>query len=250
MAGGSEVRSDQGTTPERWAEAQVAEKSFWETSTYRAEVFSATLAVLAGSATWMQEHLTRELPGGDRVELGIGPMGLGCIQLLPRPQGVRLIGVDPLEQTPAMDWPLPEPQLSIVRAFQGTYEHVVGRAEETGLEAGRAGVAVLHNMLDHVQEPAAVLAEASRLLRADGVLLLVCDTISVANQLRMRLYTRRRFADTLFVRAHPFHFRVGQLIGLVRDAGFRVLASNRRRPALLYGTIGHSHRLLLLAEKA
>jgi SAM-dependent methyltransferase len=106
-------------------------------------------------------------------------------------------------------------------------------------------------MLDHVQEPAAaVLAEANRLLRPDGLLLLACDTISLANQLRIRLYARRRFADTLFIRAHPFHFRVGQLMGLVRDAGFRVLASNRRRPRLLYETVGHSHRLLLLAEKS
>jgi hypothetical protein len=136
MAGGSEDRSAQSTTPERWAEAQVAERSFWETSTYRAEVFSATLAALGEAASWMQQHLPGELPQGDRVELGIGPMGLGCIHLLPRPEGVRLMGVDPLKQTPATDWPLPEPQLSVGRAFQDTYEHVVGRAEERGSMRG------------------------------------------------------------------------------------------------------------------
>jgi SAM-dependent methyltransferase len=238
-----------GATSARWAEAQRAERSFWETSTYRPEVFSATLAVLAESATWMLSHLPAELPTGPRVELGIGPMGLGCIHLLPRTEGDQLIGVDPLEQTPAEEWPLPEPQLSTVRAFQDSYEHVVGRAEATGLESGRFGVGVLHNMLDHVQEPAEVLEEAGRLLRSDGLLLVACDTISLANQLRMRLYTRRRFADTLFIRAHPFHFRVGQLTRLIGDAGFRVLADNRRRPRLLYEAVGHSHRLMLLAEK-
>ena len=101
----------------------------------------------------MQSHLPRELPTGPRVELGIGPMGLGCIHLLPRTDGDQLIGVDPLEQTPAEEWPLPQPQLSTVRAFQDSYEHVVGQAERTGLESGHFAVGVLHNMLDHVQEP-------------------------------------------------------------------------------------------------
>jgi SAM-dependent methyltransferase len=239
-----------GATPERWAQAQFAEKAFWETSTYRADVFSATLAALAEAATWMQQHLPRELPRGDLVELGIGPMGLGCVHLLPRSEEVRLVGVDPLEQTPAEDWPLPQQQTRMVRACQDSYEHMVAQAERTGLETGRFGVAVLHNMLDHVQEPAAVLSEAHRLLRPYGLLFLACDTISLANRVRLRLYAQRRFADSLFIRAHPFHFRVGELMRLMSAAGFRLLAKNRRRPALLYETVGHSHRLLLLAEKA
>jgi SAM-dependent methyltransferase len=197
----------------------------------------------------MQHHLPRELPGGDLVELGIGPMGLGCIHLLPRSDEIRLVGVDPLEQTPAEDWPLPEQQTRMIRACQDSYEHVVAQAERTGLGEGRFGVAVLHNMLDHVQEPAAVLSETHRLLRSDGLLLLACDSISLANRVRLRLYAQRRFADSLFIKAHPFHFRVGELMRLVSDAGFQTVASNRRRPALLYETVGHSHRLLLLAEK-
>jgi SAM-dependent methyltransferase len=237
-------------TAQRWGEAQEAERGFWDTSTYTVELFGATLAALAESASWAQRALPRDLPAGDLVELGIGPLGVGCIHLLPRAAGAQLVGVDPIERKPAPEWPLPEPLRGIVAACQGSCEQVVGRAERTGLAEGRFGVAVLHNMLDHVQEPAAVLAEAHRLLRPDGVLVVACDTLSVANRVRMRLYTRRRFADSLFIRAHPFHFGVGHLLALVRDAGFRVLASNRRRPAPLYETCGHSHRLLLVAEKA
>jgi SAM-dependent methyltransferase len=160
------------------------------------------------------------------------------------------VGVDPIERKPASEWPLPEPLRGIVAACQDSCGQVTGRAERTGLAEGRFGAAVLHNMLDHVQEPAAVLAEAHRLLRPDGVLVVACDTLSLANRARMRLYTRRRFADSLFIRAHPFHFGARRLLGLVGGAGFRVLASNRRRPALFYETVGHSHRLLLVAEKA
>jgi SAM-dependent methyltransferase len=236
-------------TAERWGEAQEAERGFWDTSAYTVELFSATLAALAESASWMQRALPRDLPGGDLVELGIGPLGMGCIHLLPRAAEARLVGVDPIERRPASEWPLPEPLQSIVLACQRSCEQVAGRAERTGLAEGHFGVAVLHNMLDHVQEPAAVLAEAHRLLRPDGVVLVACDTLSLLNRARMKLYTRRRFADSLFIRAHPFHFGVGDLLGLVRGAGFRVLASNRRRPALLYETAGHSHRLLLVAEK-
>ena len=239
-----------GASAERWAEAQHAERSFWDTSTYKVEVFSATLASLAESVTWMQQQLPGGIPEGDLVELGIGPMGLGCIHLLARGDMTKLIGVDPLEQKPPSAWPLPEQQMSILRAFQSSYEHVVARAERTDLDGGRFGVAALCNMLDHVQEPAAVLAEAHRLLRRDGLLFVACDAISLANQLRIKLYTRRRFADTLFIKAHPFHFRVGELMRLVRNGGFRVLATNRRQPALFYETAGHSYRLLLLAQKA
>jgi SAM-dependent methyltransferase len=237
-------------TAERWGEAQEAERGFWDTSRSTVELFSATLAALAESASWTQRALDRDLPAGDLVELGIGPLGVGCIHLLPRAASARLVGVDPLARKPAAEWPLPEPLQEIVAACQRTCEQVTGRAEDTGLADRRFGVAVLHNMLDHVQEPAAVLAEAHRLLRPDGLLVLACDTLSLANRARMRLYTRRRFADSLFIRAHPFHFGVGRLLALVGEAGFRVLASNRRRPALLYETFGHSHRLLLVAEKA
>jgi SAM-dependent methyltransferase len=237
-------------TAERWTEAQEAERGFWDTSTYTVELFSATLAALAESASWMQQATPRDLPGGDLVELGIGPLGVGCIHLLPRADGARLVGVDPIERKAASEWPLPEPLHGMVQACQDSCEQLAGRAERTGLESGRFGVAVLHNMLDHVQEPAAVLAEAHRLLRPDGLLLVACDTLSLVNRARVRLYARKRFADSLFIRAHPFHFGVGRLMRLVRGAGFRVLASNRRRPALFYETAGHSHRLLLVAEKA
>jgi SAM-dependent methyltransferase len=239
-----------GATEARWAEAQQAERSFWDTTTYKPEVFSATLASIAEASTWMQQRMSSGPPGGHRVELGIGPMGLGCVQLLPRSETDRLVGVDPLEQTPAAEWPLPESQSRILTAFQRSYEHVVARAEDTGLEGERFGVAVLHNMLDHVQDPAAVLSETRRLLRPDGLLLLACDTISLANRVRLKVYAQKRFADSIFVKAHPFHFRVIELLRLVPEAGFRVLADNRRRPRHLYETVGRSHRLLLLAEKA
>jgi SAM-dependent methyltransferase len=237
-------------TPQRWGEAQEAERGFWDTSAYTVELFCATLAALAESAAWMQRALPRDLPPGDLVELGIGPLGVGCIHLLPHARGAQLVGVDPIERRPASEWPLPEPLHGIVQACQSSCEQIVGRAEGTGLAQGRFGVAVLHNMLDHVQEPAAVLAEAHRLLGPGGVVLVACDTLSLLNRARMKLYTRRRFADSLFIRAHPFHFGVRDLMQLVTGAGFRVLASNRRRPALLYETAGHSHRLLLVAEKA
>jgi SAM-dependent methyltransferase len=244
------ISSIRAATPERWGEAQEAERDFWDTSTYTVELFSATLAALAEAAAWTQRHLGRDLPPGDLVELGIGPLGIGCIHLLPRATDARLVAVDPIAREPAQQWPLPEHLQSVVAAWQGECEQVTGRAERTGLPEGRFGVAVLHNMLDHVQEPAAVLAEAHRLLRPDGVLVLACDTLSLANRARLRLYTRRRFADSLFIRAHPFHFGAGRLLRLVAEARFHVLATNRRSPAPLYETFGHAHRLLLVAEKA
>lgn len=237
-------------TEDRWTAAQDAERTFWDTSAYTVELFSATLADLAGAAAWMQGALPGDLPRGDLVELGIGPLGVGCTHLLPRRPEDRLVGVDPIERKPAEEWPLPEPLQSIVRACQDSCEQVVGRAERTGLEGARYGVAVLHNMLDHVQEPAAVLAEAHRLLAPGGVVLIACDTLSRLNRARVRLYGRRRFADSLFIRAHPFHFGTGAVLRLVEAAGFEVEATNRRRPSLLYETAGHAHRLLVLGRKA
>ncbi len=239
-----------GVSIERWHEAQRAEQDYWDDLLSDGAEFARTLAEKVYAAAWVEQRLSDGLPPGDWIEVGIGPLGVGCVHFLPGAERHTLVGVEPLPLLRADALRMPAPLTATVASCHaGNYVHTKAKGEETGLEADRFGLAVCYNVLDHVHNPAGMLEEMARVLRPGGVMLLGCDTVSVASLVRFHAWVKRRSPDSIGVRAHPFRFRAGDLMAMVERAGFRVLADNRRRPAWSHDLAGHAHRLLLLCEK-
>lgn len=237
-------------TLDRWQEAQRAEQSYWDDVLFDAGEFARTLAEKVQASQWWAGRLGGEMPAGDWVEIGIGPLGVGCLQFLPETAGRALVGVEPLPLASPDRLRLPPSLAATVRACQAPdYTQVRAMGEDTGLESERFGLAVCYNVLDHVRQPAAILRETQRLLRPGGLLLLGCDTVSALSLLRYHAWVKRRHPDSIGVRAHPFRFFARDLIAMAGRAGFRVLAGNRREPRWWHETAGRAHRLLLLCEK-
>ncbi len=239
-----------GVSAERWHEAQRAEQSYWDDVLSDGAEFARTLTEKVNAAAWAEERLPAGTPSGDWLEVGIGPLGVGCMHFLEGAQGRALIGVEPLPLMQPDALRLPASLAATVAACQGGgYQHRRAKGEETGLEPDRFGLAVCYNVLDHVHNPAGILDEIARVLRPGGLMLLGCDTVSVASLVRYHGYVKRRFPDSIGVRAHPFRFRTRDLLAMAHRAGFRVLDDNRRRPEWRQDLAGHAHRLLLLCEK-
>jgi SAM-dependent methyltransferase len=232
-----------GVTSERWQDAQEAERGFWSTRAFGLGKFRRAAAGSIATAEWVLPHLS-DAPQGDWLEVGIGPLGVGCLHFLGCPGELHTL--DPIEPTPAEHWRLPEPCLALVRACQeGSVNHV-GQAEHLEFAERTFTLVAMENMLDHVQDPAAVLSEARRVLRPGGLLFLAVDTFSVLGEIRFKLVSRRRWRETTFVRAHPHRFSSEDVLRLLAEAGFEVTAAET--PGRVGALLGRHFRTRVLAR--
>jgi SAM-dependent methyltransferase len=240
----------EAVSTERWTVAQGAEQTYWDGLRRDDREFGRVLLEKSSTVNWVAERLPGGLPKGDAVEIGIGPLGVGCIHFLPNGRERTLVGVEPLPLIDSDALHLVEPFAALVRACRvADYTHVRAAGEETGLDSERFAIAFCYNVLDHVRDPLAVLRETHRILEPGGTLVLGVDTQSTLSVLRFRLLIERRHAGSIGVRAHPFRFRAHDARRLVESAGFSVGNSNERRPRALYDLVGHAHRLFLLCDK-
>lgn len=149
-----------------------------------------------------------ELFAGKRVlEIGCSPSAE--IHLLAR-AGLR-VGIDPL----ASEW---------AQLYLGGTHHVQGAGERLPFKAGAFEVILCLNVIDHVHDPAAILTEARRVLKAGGHLALFSNTFSAPRMVRRWL--------GLLDPPHPHHFSDAELLGLVQRVGFRVLQHGHQRVPL------------------
>jgi SAM-dependent methyltransferase len=231
-----------GVSRERWQEAQQAERGFWSPNSFGLRKFRRTVAGSIQTAEWARPHL--QVPAGDWLEVGIGPLGVGCAHFL---QGEgELHTLDPIEPTAAEEWQLPEPCKALVRSCQELATRHVGQAERIDFTDDAFAFVAMENMLDHVQDPSAVLAEARRVLKPGGCLLVEVDTFSTLGKARFRFSTSRKLRDTTFVRAHPHRFSSADVLQIVTAAGFRVVQADTPTP--LQASVGRHHRTCLIAQ--
>lgn len=129
------------------------------------------------------------------VEIGAGPYPA----LAAAPAWRRAVAVDPLARAYAEEGLLPS---------DGAMEQIVyieASGERIPLPSNVADLVIIENALDHVGDPAAVLAEIRRLLRDGGLLWLLVDLSTYSDHMH----------------PHPFdEKRVRKLLG---EAGFEVV---------------------------
>jgi hypothetical protein len=95
-------------TSRRWREAQRAEREFWEGVPQHPATVASILASAAGLGAWAHAKLGGALPAGPWVDIGIGPLGIGCGQFVRLAASTEVVGVDPLELA-ELDGGIPAP---------------------------------------------------------------------------------------------------------------------------------------------
>lgn len=183
---------------ERWKGAQDAERKF--RSLYEDIPLPATSGYLTANFSLDPEFFA------DKSILEIGCSPSADIHLLH--QARLRVGLDPL----AGEWK------DLYR--EGT-SNTVGVSEYLPFGDEAFDVVLCLNVIDHVQNPAATLTEAQRVLKAGGALLLSSHAYATPRMVRRSL--------GLIDRPHPHHFSGAELSALISGVRFQVVRDSHRR---------------------
>lgn len=200
-------------TGERWRAAQEYERGYWKRS---AERIARDAAAQLGWYGWRADQLANRLralghdhlaDGKGRVlEIGSGPVGV--VAYFP---GEHRIAVDPLEQFYSSN-----PVLTELRAAGVVYRQGVGEALPA--ESNAFDLVIIENCIDHVHDVDAVMSEAKRVLRADGLLYLTVNCRTRFGYVVHRLLSRLRIDA-----GHPHTFTPARTRSLLRRYDFELV---------------------------
>lgn len=224
-----------------WEEAQRNELAVWQhTVSDAAEVLSEI------TETAELVHFGRSHGLGDCanvLELGVGPLGIGWSALTP---ATRAVGVDPLARLRIRTG---DANLDRFAAdLQARTDFL--QADATAplpLEEASFDLVVCDNVVDHTQDPRAILAEGRRLTRPTGQLLFTVNVFSAVGLMKWRHVTRRLRPQDTNVLCHPHSFVEGSLRGLLFRAGWHITVMDAPK-GTRHRLMGHSYRVRAIAR--
>jgi SAM-dependent methyltransferase len=225
----------------RWTEAQESELAIWQrTVNEAADVFSE----IAEAAALVRFGKTHGLTADATVaELGIGPMGIGWAAFA---SAARSIGVDPLPRLTISTGD--ETVDQFVTELQQRTEFLQADAtRQLPLDDGTFDLIVCDNVVDHAQDPRAILAEGRRIVRSDGRLLFGVNVFSTIGRWKWRQVTCRLHPRHPNVICHPHSFLEGDLGRLLSTAGWEILPGDGHRGAW-DRLASHAYRVRVVAR--
>jgi SAM-dependent methyltransferase len=176
---------------------------------------------------------------GDALEIGIGALGIGVISFL-EPQGSwNLTSVDPM---PRMDPILSSPLMAFYSQLMKTPLHYIQtNAEHLQFDSNKFDLIACYNVLDHTQNPYAILHESYRVLKVGGYFLLGLDALSLINWLR-----HKAFIEDV---AHPYKFTTWHVEKLLPLHGFELIYFSRSSHELCMRFAGRARRIIAVGRK-
>jgi ArsR family transcriptional regulator len=166
-------------------------------------------------------HALGDHPIGRLVDIGTGT---GTMLLLFADRAEHMIGID---RSPEM---LRFGRAKLVEAGIHNAELRQGDMNGLGVESGSADTVILHQVLHYARHPAAVIAEAARLLAPDGCLLIVDVAPHEHEELRRdHAHARLGFSDT-------------EVLGHLRAAGLKAQVAAHLTGGALTVTIWRATR--------
>lgn len=184
---------------ERWKNAQDAElrhqshsEPNWDAGSYLDTWFDKDVSFYEGKSI---------------LEVG---SGTGMIHTLDIPG--QHVGIDPLSS-------------EFANTLDSTGASVLtGVGESLPFETGSFDVVASHNVLDHCQNPGAVLEEAFRVMKSGGHLVMHVNVFALPMLVRERLH--------LVDRPHPYHFSEREVLDMIEEVGFDIEQTNYRDPEM------------------
>jgi len=224
-----------------WEEAQKNELAVWQ---HTVSDVADVLAEIAETATLVQFGTLHGLAASATVvELGIGPLGIGWSALT---STTRAVGVDPLARL-AISTGDDNVDRFVTDLQARTVFLQADATTRLPLDEASFDLVVCDNVVDHTQNPQAILAEGRRLVRSDGCLLFTVNVFSAIGHLKWRHVTRRRHPLDTNVLCHPHSFVEGALGRLLSGAGWQILVTDAPR-GIMRRAAGHSYHVRAIAR--
>lgn len=226
-------------TPQRFAQAQAYEASYWNSrqtdpvGTIHDLESPFHLAMHAQAEGLLDRTHNRVL------DVGVGGLGLGMLWLV---RGEEKHGLDPLPIRPSNTG---NPHLDeFVRGIQQTATYVCSQAEAMPYPDSHFDFIICNNVLDHVQNPAAILREIKRCLSMGGIFAFSVDTRSF-REMAFRSVLRRIRPNYGSLPGHPHDWTEPQMTSLLTAHGFTITSHRERSlKGLLAGNVRRSTWLL------
>ncbi|MFN0131347.1 MAG: class I SAM-dependent methyltransferase [Phycisphaerales bacterium] len=173
------------------------------------------------------------------IEIGAGPYP--CLAAAPRWR--RAVAIDPIARGYAEEGLIPASAAHVV--------YIEAPGERLPLPSASADLVILENALDHVSDPAAVLVESRRVLRADGLLWMLVDLSTHTDHMHPHAFDERSIKALLARcgfqsvrdrvsdhKSHPQAF--GEYRGLLRPTPVAIPAIASRATASQAASAGSS----------
>jgi SAM-dependent methyltransferase len=223
-----------------WRGELPADEDYWSDPDVGLAIYTAAdvVAELSEKYERVLDQLAPGLEKGQRL-LDVG-CGVGTFLDVARRRGLDVTGIDIAEQPARV-------------ARERGHDVRVGPLAEQELEPGSFDVVTLWDVIEHVDDPLALLCEIRRVLRPGGVLLLETPDEGTPLRLATRVAWRAslgrvRLVARCYYPAHRIYFTRRGLARILARAGFgepvlareRSIRSKARRKGEAYGLSGHA----------
>ena len=226
--------------PVDWESAQREELTYWTGTVTSAAGVLSEIEEVTGLVEFGTNFGSIGTVGAV-VELGVGPLGIGWSAF---GHADKAVGVDPL---PRLVVSTGDPVVDdFAQRLQERTEYLQADATKPiPLDSGVFDLVVCNNVIDHTQDPEAILVESARLAKPGGTLLFGVNVFSTLGLVKWRQVTRRLHPHDFNVILHPQSLREDHLPGLLAAAGWTI---NYRSPTPVRQRIaGSVYRVRLVA---
>jgi ubiquinone/menaquinone biosynthesis C-methylase UbiE len=211
-------------SPERWLQAQNAERVYWRGSGTQIHRILDELVEHYATVARQTERFMPPKNGLNGIEIGVGCLGIGFLAVYASWHFRQIIGVEPLSIESIM---LDDKALEdYARTLQSRVQIVRSMGESLPFESESFDVACCINVLDHTRSPDDILHEIVRVTRRGGMFILGVHTKSLLGRVRWRLLRTLRPGAPLYV-AHPHVYSWHSMNAALIAHGWSVLWSNR-----------------------
>ncbi len=228
----------------KWQVAQRHEQDFWEAyaDTYARypQILLEHLTELTEAGEYVREEL-RSSEVKEVLEVGIGPLGIGVLGM--RASNASITGIDPL---PQINFQTGDEALdAYIRTLRERVEYQCSPGENLPLDDSRFDFVCCHNVIDHADNPLAILQEIFRVLKKKSWLYLTLNTFSFFGRLKFEGLRRLQPEKMLFA-CHPHSFLHADILKILTDIGFDIVRHDGDHSALF----GHGRLSKFLCRKA
>lgn len=208
-----------------WQQAQDIEKLFWESTTI-SDAMNNCMDKLSLLKSLGEQFCSDSFCNKEILEIGVGPLGLSVASFFNgKDKAKRLVKLDPLSRKTFSSLAYIQKE-AWARQFSKWLDYLGEEGEYIQIPAEKMeyssefDTVILHNTLDHAENPFLVLEKGYAALKKGGVIIIMVTCYSLAGFIKLKLIESRIKSKIWLCKAHPHVFLQNNITRLLKKSGF------------------------------